>query len=66
MGEQLLQQAENDAGWHESPSDRNEHLTLKNADGDIQAHVYRDGSWKNVAEAYTCLGWAMPGPGKNL
>jgi hypothetical protein len=47
IGEELLRQSRLDAGWHQSRSDANDHLTIKNVNGVVTGHVYPDGSIKD-------------------
>ena len=35
-------------GWHTSLSDSNRHLSIRNAEGEITAHLYSDGVIKGV------------------
>jgi len=47
MAKNLLSQSEKESGWHTSQSDSHEHLTVKNADGKVTGHIYKDGSRKD-------------------
>ena len=53
-GEALSIQSELQSGWHSSPSDFNNHLTIKNADGNVSGHYYSDGS---ITDFNGSLGW---------
>ena len=44
MAEAILNQAKKESGWHSSPSDDNEHLTVKNSNGLVIGHIYKDGT----------------------
>jgi len=49
LGESLLEQSKVESGLHSSESDSNDHLTIKNADEDVIAHYYSDGSIKSTS-----------------
>jgi len=54
MAEALAVQSELQSGWHQSKSDSNEHLTIKNVEGNVTGHLYRDGTIKDFNGS---LGW---------
>jgi hypothetical protein len=54
MGERLMIQSELQSGWHSSRSDANEHLSIKNSNGDVTGHLYRNGGIKDFNGS---LGW---------
>lgn len=47
MSDKLLIQSEMQSGWHSSPSDANDHLSIKNGMGQVTGHYYKDGSIKD-------------------
>jgi hypothetical protein len=54
MAERLMVQSELQSGWHTSPSDSGQHLTIKNANGAVTGHISRDGTIKDFNGT---LGW---------
>jgi len=48
MAEKALNQFQKESGWHQSRSDSNNHLTIKNSEGSVVGHIYRDGSVKGT------------------
>ena len=48
MGEQLLEQMRKESGLHKSRSDTNDHLSIKNSNGKVVGHMYKDGSLKGT------------------
>ena len=48
MAERLLEQCQKESGWHTSRSDSNVHLTIKNAEGKVTGHFYKDGAISGV------------------
>ena len=43
MAELALRQFGKESGWHSSRSDINDHLTIKNSEGDVIGHAYKNG-----------------------
>ena len=54
MAERLLIQSELQSGWHTSPSDFNNHLSIKNSMGNVTGHCYSNGIIKDFNGS---LGW---------
>lgn len=48
IGETLLEQMKKESGWHKSRSDSNDHLSIKNSEGKVIGHAYKDGSLKGT------------------
>lgn len=48
IGEKFLEQMRKDAGWHKSRSDGNDHLSIKNSNGTVVGHMYKDGSFSGT------------------
>ncbi len=63
MAPRVFQSSINDAGFHSSPSDLNDHLSIKNAEGTVIGHDYANGLIKGTnQEGSGALSWLMPKP----
>lgn len=60
MAELLYEQSRLDAGWHESRSDSNIHLTIKNSNATVVGHTYEDGIIKGTNQGGSgSLSWTL-------
>ena len=60
MAQMLLNQAKKESGWHSSRSDSNTHLSIKNADGTVIGHIYKNGTIKGTNQNGTgALPWLL-------